>query len=322
MYDYVGSIAEFDEIIVLYFINTECNYNCEYCYIDKFGYKDKEDICINYDNINYIFDKFNVSNKILYIHGGEPLLEKEKLIKSINSVYDDVVCSVQTNFDKIFLNDIKEIIDKTNGKVKFEISIHNDKIDDHIYDFLENIYRIDLMMHKNNWKTILDLYTSNKDIMSDNNVRLNIMPIYPIVGDTAFKFKEEMNYLYKFHLDKILKIQVRFRKLVKVDNKTLSLNDMYFNSIVSFKDMYCLINNYYITINYDGYFCKCSTDALLYDKRLDLHINNLDDIDTFIENFKIIKCNNDMCACDFTYPKFSNIDDAHNYINKIDCKET
>jgi MoaA/NifB/PqqE/SkfB family radical SAM enzyme len=136
-------------IVVNWLISNKCNFNCSYCYAS-----DVNDKPYNFANINKVAENILSLNPLaVVISGGEPLLEKEKMIQALNILGNKVGIIVDTN-GSIWDEEIVQLfikykvvvrvsLDSMQGKINRKIRPYKNKNqDDTIMSvIINNIYR-------------------------------------------------------------------------------------------------------------------------------------------------------------------------------------
>ena len=119
--DFEGGLIE-KPIVINWLISNRCNFNCSYCYagdvIDKdFKYSSAKEIATKILQINPLAVVFS---------GGEPLLEKNKIIEALEILGDKVGIIVDTN-GYIYDNELMKLLKKYNAVVRISLdSLHNE----------------------------------------------------------------------------------------------------------------------------------------------------------------------------------------------------
>ncbi len=106
------------ELSLMYLLLTDnCNFKCPYCFIEG-NYKSKERNVLTWENANkaidYFFNNSKSNEKRIIFYGGEPLLNKDVLIKCITKIRElskDTHIGINTNgsiYDKELSNVFKD----------------------------------------------------------------------------------------------------------------------------------------------------------------------------------------------------------------------
>ncbi len=109
-------------IVVNWLISNKCNFNCSYCYAGDVIDKDFED-----SNIVEIANRILALNPLAIVFsGGEPLLEKEKIMKALKVLGDKVGIILDTN-GYIYDDELVAALKKCNAVIRISLdSLHNE----------------------------------------------------------------------------------------------------------------------------------------------------------------------------------------------------
>jgi sulfatase maturation enzyme AslB (radical SAM superfamily) len=169
-------------IVINWLISNRCNCNCSYCYAG-----DVIDHDFVFSDINETADNIlNLNPIAVVISGGEPMLEKQKMIDALNALGNKVGIIVDTN-GLIWDNDLTTLFIKYNVVVRISLDSLNDdnykirpnrdksqnkfslmKTINNIYDYRKN--NIPVLIHS--------VITSvNKNALNDLFVKLPTMGV-------------------------------------------------------------------------------------------------------------------------------------------------
>ncbi|MDD2907742.1 MAG: radical SAM protein [Candidatus Gracilibacteria bacterium] len=138
------------DLHIVIYLSYDCNLRCSYCVInfDKFV---MNDTTINQIS-GFIVDNYSkFKNVFVEFIGGEPLLQREKIIKIISS----------TNISP---------------NIKFQITTNGTIIDDHIYNsFIVNIDKVNLSYNENYFDNNKSFVRISDKIKNKNNININFI---------------------------------------------------------------------------------------------------------------------------------------------------
>lgn len=197
---------------ILAFITDRCNYNCWYCYNHN---KTKHaDLDLNTLKKYVDFVKYKTNRAIdLDLIGGEPT-QHPYLLDFCKSM-DNVNICIYTNFSR----DLEYLKTLAQHNVKFDITFHNDKIDNIYAIDVKSIRGITVMLDKDQFDTGIETFKKLKKNFDDVDLQL------VFIGDSIDSYTQqqldEYHSLIEDDQDCLFSVQLVDGSIMKVSHNQL-----------------------------------------------------------------------------------------------------
>jgi len=234
------------------YLTENCNLKCKYCY-----QKDKTTKEIDFENIKSIVDyeiKQNNKRSLINFYGGEPLLKKDLIYKTI------------------------EYIKSKNSKTKFNFGLttNGTLIDDEFLKYMKKNnfthigYSIDGNEEVQNRNRIMNDGKGTFDVVEKNAKKTlktmkNVVAMVTVAPNTLQDLSDSIEYLISIGF-KIINIQLDYtanwndEDLLKIENEYRKISEIYYKNIVKKNQINILVFNKKIRAYIDDTY-SCNTDC-------------------------------------------------------------
>ncbi|WP_113673348.1 radical SAM/SPASM domain-containing protein [Vallitalea guaymasensis] len=201
------------------YLTWDCNLNCKHCWLDKNERSSKLSIKMLNKAIEQAIE---LGLNYIKISGGEPLIEKEKVISIIEKASsNNIKISIETNGTKIDRQWV-DVFSKNSVSVGISIDSYNASIHDHfrgkVNSFNKSIKAVELLKNKGvdvgiiHSISMYDERELKKMVAFAENYNVSYLKINPIVkiGNARHYQNEKDDFIFTISPEEMLEIKNKF----------------------------------------------------------------------------------------------------------------